>query len=229
MHLFDKSVNFLGGHAHRRRAPAARRRGRLRDQVPGRRPGRRCATSATARCPRASSTSRMNLAALWKLPVDLHLREQPLRDGHRASTARSPQTEIWRFGRAYGMACRGGRRHGRARRPRRGGAGGRAGAARARRPTLIEARTYRFRGHSMRDPAGAVYRTKDEVEREKLRDPIALFRERCAAGRVLVRGRRPQASRRTSTTCVGRGGGLRRGLARAARCPSCSPTSTRTS
>jgi TPP-dependent pyruvate/acetoin dehydrogenase alpha subunit len=30
----------------------------------------------------------------------------------------------------------------------------------------------------MRDPAGAVYRTKEEVEREKLRDPIALFRER---------------------------------------------------
>ena len=30
----------------------------------------------------------------------------------------------------------------------------------------------------MRDPAGAVYRTKEEVEREKLRDPIVLFRER---------------------------------------------------
>jgi pyruvate dehydrogenase E1 component subunit alpha len=48
-------------------------------------------------------------------------------------------------------------------------------------PSLIEARTYRFRGHSMRDPAGAVYRTKEEVEREKLRDPIALFRERALA------------------------------------------------
>jgi pyruvate dehydrogenase E1 component alpha subunit len=30
----------------------------------------------------------------------------------------------------------------------------------------------------MRDPAGAVYRTKDEVEREKLRDPILLFHDR---------------------------------------------------
>ena len=30
----------------------------------------------------------------------------------------------------------------------------------------------------MRDPAGAVYRTKEEVEREKLRDPIVLFRDR---------------------------------------------------
>jgi pyruvate dehydrogenase E1 component alpha subunit len=45
-------------------------------------------------------------------------------------------------------------------------------------PSLIEARTYRFRGHSMRDPAGAVYRSKEEVEREKLRDPIVLFRQR---------------------------------------------------
>ena len=39
--------------------------------------------------------------------------------------------------------------------------------------------TYRFRGHSMRDPAGSVYRTKEEVEREKLRDPITLFSDRC--------------------------------------------------
>jgi pyruvate dehydrogenase E1 component alpha subunit len=52
-------------------------------------------------------------------------------------------------------------------------------------PSLIEARTYRFRGHSMRDPAGAVYRTKDEVEREKLRDPIVLFREQALKARWL--------------------------------------------
>jgi pyruvate dehydrogenase E1 component alpha subunit len=52
-------------------------------------------------------------------------------------------------------------------------------------PTLLEARTYRFRGHSMRDPAGAVYRTKEEVEREKLRDPILLFRDRALKAGVL--------------------------------------------
>ncbi len=51
---------------------------------------------------------------------------------------------------------------------------------------LIEARTYRFRGHSMRDPAGAVYRTKEEVEREKLRDPIVLFRDRVTRAGVLA-------------------------------------------
>src|SRR5467141_1560092 len=50
-------------------------------------------------------------------------------------------------------------------------------ARRDKTPALLEVRTYRFRGHSMRDPAGAVYRTKEEVEREKLRDPISLFRE----------------------------------------------------
>src|SRR5919108_2650783 len=46
-----------------------------------------------------------------------------------------------------------------------------------RTPSLIEARTYRFRGHSMRDPSAAVYRTKEEVEQEKLRDPISGFRD----------------------------------------------------
>ena len=58
-------------------------------------------------------------------------------------------------------------------------------ARKAKTPTLLEARTYRFRGHSMRDPAGAVYRTKEEVEREKLRDPIVLFRDRAVAASVL--------------------------------------------
>src|SRR5256885_15020654 len=52
-------------------------------------------------------------------------------------------------------------------------------ARRDKTPALLEVRTYRFRGHSMRDPAGAIYRTKEEVEREKQRDPIMLFSERC--------------------------------------------------
>jgi pyruvate dehydrogenase E1 component subunit alpha len=43
-------------------------------------------------------------------------------------------------------------------------------------PTLIEVQTYRFRGHSMSDPA--TYRTKDEVEQWKLRDPVPLARQR---------------------------------------------------
>jgi pyruvate dehydrogenase E1 component alpha subunit len=39
-------------------------------------------------------------------------------------------------------------------------------------PTLIEARTYRFMGHSMSDPVHGHYRTKAEVQEQKLQDPI---------------------------------------------------------
>lgn len=42
-------------------------------------------------------------------------------------------------------------------------------------PTLIEARCYRFVGHSMSDPVHGVYRTKEEVEEAKRRDPIRIF------------------------------------------------------
>jgi len=40
-------------------------------------------------------------------------------------------------------------------------------------PYLLEARTYRFRAHSMYDPE--IYRPKEEVERWRLRDPLATF------------------------------------------------------
>jgi pyruvate dehydrogenase E1 component alpha subunit len=41
-------------------------------------------------------------------------------------------------------------------------------------PVLLEAQTYRFRGHSMSD--AATYRSKEEVEEEKARDPITTLR-----------------------------------------------------
>jgi pyruvate dehydrogenase E1 component alpha subunit/2-oxoisovalerate dehydrogenase E1 component len=40
-------------------------------------------------------------------------------------------------------------------------------------PYLLEARTYRFRAHSMYD--AELYRTKDEVESWRQRDPLSLF------------------------------------------------------
>jgi len=44
-------------------------------------------------------------------------------------------------------------------------------------PTFLEARTYRFRGHSMSDPIHGHYRTKEEVEEMKAKDPIINFGE----------------------------------------------------
>ncbi len=46
-------------------------------------------------------------------------------------------------------------------------------------PTLIEVVTYRFRGHSMSDPG--LYRTKDEVEEWKRRDPLTGSRAKLLA------------------------------------------------
>src|SRR5215467_9220133 len=168
MHLFDKSVNFLGGHgivgAHLPLATGAGFAIKYQggDQVV-------LCYFGDGAVPEGEFHESLNLAALWKLPVIFICENNRYAMGtaiHRALA----QTEIWRFAETYGI-------HGEA----VDGMDvlairecvGRA-VERARRdkvPALVEARTYRFRGHSMRDPAGAVYRTRDEVEREKQRDP----------------------------------------------------------
>src|SRR5262249_52286774 len=115
--------------------------------------------------------------ALWKLPVIFICENNRYAMGTAIHRALS-QTEIWRFAETYGiraeavdgmdvLAVR--------------DCVGRAGerTRRERAPAFIQARTYRFGGRAMRDPAGAVYRTREEVEREKQRDPIALFSDRC--------------------------------------------------
>ena len=52
-------------------------------------------------------------------------------------------------------------------------------------PTLLEMRTYRFMGHSMSDPLHGVYRTKDEVETQKKRDPITQLARQLKDERVI--------------------------------------------
>ena len=175
MHLFDKTVNFLGGHAivgaHLPLATGAGFAIKYRggDQVVA------CYFGDGA-VPEGEFHEAMNLAALWKLPVIFVCENNRYAMGTSLERALA-ETEIWKFGQSYNM-------------PSEAVDGmdvlavreviGKA-VARARAdgtPSLVEARTYRFRGHSMRDPAGAVYRTKEEVEREKLRDPIVLFRDR---------------------------------------------------
>ena len=183
MHLFDKSVNFLGGHAivgaHLPLATgvAFASKYRSEDRVI-------LCFFGDGSVPEGEFHESMNLAALWKLPVVFICENNRYAMGTSLERALA-QTEIWKFGQAYNMACE----------PVDGmdilavrDSIGKA-VERARResaPTLVEARTYRFRGHSMRDPAGAVYRTKEEVEREKLRDPIVLFRTRATEAGALT-------------------------------------------
>jgi pyruvate dehydrogenase E1 component alpha subunit len=183
MHLFDKTVNFLGGHAivgsHLPLAAgvafAIKYQGG--DQVI-------VCYFGDGAVPQGEFHEALNLSGLWKLPVIYVCENNRYAMGTSLERALA-QTEIYKFGQAYNIPCE----------PVDGmdvlamrEAAGRA-VERARRekvPTLLEARTYRFRGHSMRDPAGAVYRTKEEVEKEKLRDPIALFRERAVGAGVLT-------------------------------------------
>jgi len=55
-----------------------------------------------------------------------------------------------------------------------------------RRPVLVEAITYRFRGHSMADPEE--YRTKEQVGEWRKRDPIQVFSKRLEEEGVLEEG-----------------------------------------
>jgi pyruvate dehydrogenase E1 component alpha subunit len=52
-------------------------------------------------------------------------------------------------------------------------------------PTLLEVRTYRFMGHSMSDPIHGHYRTREEVEDQRKRDPITLWSHKLIADGVL--------------------------------------------
>ncbi|BCW97194.1 MAG: pyruvate dehydrogenase E1 component subunit alpha [Armatimonadota bacterium] len=50
-------------------------------------------------------------------------------------------------------------------------------------PFFIEAKTYRYRGHSMADPA--TYRTKEEVEEWRVRDPITRYEKQLLGAGIL--------------------------------------------
>jgi len=182
MHLFDKSVNFLGGHAivgaHLPLAAgvgfAIKYRGG--DQVV-------VCYFGDGAVPQGEFHESMNLSALWKLPVIWICENNRYAMGTSVERALA-QTEIFKFGHVYGIPCEA--VDGMDVLAVRESVGRAVERARTEKvPTLIEARTYRFRGHSMRDPAGAVYRTKEEVEREKQRDPIVLFRQRVLDARAL--------------------------------------------
>jgi pyruvate dehydrogenase E1 component alpha subunit len=113
----------------------------------------------------------MNLAALWKLPVVFMITNNQFGMG-TALERHSAITDLLRKGEGFGvpgMRCDG--------MDVMDTYSVTSEALRIvreeRRPVLVEAVTYRFRGHSMADPEE--YRTKEQVDAWRKRDPIAVF------------------------------------------------------
>ena len=132
----------------------------------------------------------LNLAALWRLPVVFMVTNNQFGMG-TALGRHSAVTDLQRKGEGLGvpgMRCDG-----------MDVLDTHAVLAEAvarvreeRRPVLVEAVTYRFRGHSMADPEQ--YRTKEEVEHWRERDPMPAFGELLVREGVDRRGRAASAS-----------------------------------
>jgi pyruvate dehydrogenase E1 component alpha subunit len=123
----------------------------------------------------------MNLAALWSLPI-LFLVENNLYGMGTSVERHSAQTDLSKKAEGYGIPGR--RIDGMdVMAVRKSVAEGVRLARDERRPTLIEAFTYRYRGHSAADPE--VYRERDEVEEWRQKDPIESFASRCIEAGVL--------------------------------------------
>jgi pyruvate dehydrogenase E1 component alpha subunit len=123
----------------------------------------------------------MNLAALWKLPV-LFLVENNLYGMGTSVERHSAQTDLSKKAEGYGIP--GERIDGMdVIAVREAVAEGLRQAREERRPTLLEAFTYRYRGHSAADPE--VYREREEVEEWQRKDPIEAFARRCVEAGVL--------------------------------------------
>lgn len=171
MHIFDKSVNFVGGH------------GIVGAQVPlgaglafGDKYNGNDNVTMTfmgdGAVRQGAFHEALNMAMTWKLPVIFVIENNGYAMG--TSVARTSNvTELYKLGSAYDMPSF----------PVNGmnpedvhNAVAEA-AERARSgngPTLLEFRTYRYKGHSMSDPAK--YRTKEELEDYKNQDPIEYVR-----------------------------------------------------
>ena len=173
MHLFDRNVNFLGGHgivgAH---VPLATGVGfaikyRGGDQV--------CICFMGESVVNTGAFHEaLNMAGLWKLPVVYVIENNRYGMGTALERA-SAIHDIYERGASYNMP--------------RGQCDGQDVFAvreaaqeavdRARRdslPTLLEVRTYRFMGHSMSDAVSGTYRSKAELDEYMKRDPIMLLR-----------------------------------------------------
>jgi pyruvate dehydrogenase E1 component alpha subunit len=173
MHLFDRNLNFLGGHgivgSHIPLAAgvafAIKYRGG--DQVIA------CFLGEAAVNIGAFHEA-LNMAALWKLPAIFIIENNRYGMGTAIERA-AAGTDLFERGTSYGM-------------PRAAVDGQdvhvmraamEEAVARARSeslPTLLEVRTYRYMGHSMSDAVSGTYRSRDELEMYMKRDPIELLK-----------------------------------------------------
>ena len=182
MHLFDAEKGFLGGHAivggHipliTGAAFAAKYRGEDRVAV---------VFFGEAAVNNGAFHEALNMAALWKLPA-IYICEN---NRYGMGTALERASAIWDVAAracSYDMPAETvdgmevlAVRDAVARAAKRG--------REEQEPTLLEIRTYRFMGHSMSDPIHGHYRTKEEVERMKLRDPIVTFQKKLTEAGML--------------------------------------------
>jgi pyruvate dehydrogenase E1 component alpha subunit len=180
MHLFDVWRRFWGGHAIVGGGLPIAVGLALADHLQGRRAVTACFFGDGAVAEGEFHES-LNLAALWRLPV-LFLCENNLYAMGTALARHQAQPDI--AAKAAGYAIPGEAVDGmdvlaveaavgRAAEAVRGGGG----------PRLLEARTYRYRAHSMYDPD--LYRPEEEIEGWKARDPIVAFARRLEAERLL--------------------------------------------
>lgn len=181
MHLFDAARRFYGGYAIVAGGLPIAVGLALADKLLGR-PNVTVCFFGDGAVAEGEFHESLNLAALWKLPV-LFLCENNRYAMGTALERHQSQTDISLKAQGYGLkseAVDGMDVQAVEAAVTRAAAAVRGGAG----PFLLEARTYRFRAHSMYDPE--LYRSKDEVEHWKKRDPINLLAARLREEELLT-------------------------------------------
>lgn len=124
----------------------------------------------------------LNLAALWRLPVVFLVTNNRFGMG-TALERHSAVTDLVRKGEGFGVEGR--RCDGMDVCDTHSAIADAIELARSeQRPILVEAETYRFRGHSMADPER--YRSREQVEQWRRRDPIETFSARLVEAGILT-------------------------------------------
>ena len=184
MHLFDPDLRFMGGYAIVGGGlPIATGLGLSVQYNEG--PEVVCCFFGDGALPQGAFHESLNMASLWKLPVVFVCENNFYGMGTMVQNAIC-QEELYRFAEPYKMP--GVRVDGMDVLEVYGAT--MEAVARAREgdgPSLIEAVTYRFRGHSMSDPAE--YRSKREERIWQERDPIKNLRRRMLGERHLAEAR----------------------------------------